>query len=107
MDPTTQGNSEVVPGRRFRYGHWLQPLINPNLDQSSPEAVASEEAAPVPERRGRGRPRVSAVRDASAIEVCLISRIKLLSSPSRFSMHQVLDTLAYDRYPCIGRESKI
>jgi hypothetical protein len=64
---------ETRPGRRFGYGHWLQPIINANdranivpEDQGAP---ASPSPPPPPPRRGRGRPPVKKLRDDSAIEV--------------------------------------
>jgi hypothetical protein len=62
---------EVVmrPRRRATYGHWVPHIIDTN-DQSGPEIKHSQPAPTLaPSGRGRGRPRVNKVRDASAIEV--------------------------------------
>ncbi|PSN72457.1 hypothetical protein BS50DRAFT_630486 [Corynespora cassiicola Philippines] len=65
-------DGEVVrTGMRFGYGHWLQPIVNSNdMRQSSPEMLTEvpRSSESVPQRRGRGRPRVSRARDESAIE---------------------------------------
>jgi hypothetical protein len=62
---------EVVmrPRRRAAYGHWVPHIIGTN-DQSGPETESSQSAPELAlSGRGRGRPRVNKVRDASAIEV--------------------------------------
>ncbi|KAH7392449.1 hypothetical protein DE146DRAFT_758170 [Phaeosphaeria sp. MPI-PUGE-AT-0046c] len=60
---------EIRPGRRFGYGHWLQPIINAN-DRA--DSVSEDQCAPVspspPQRRGRGRPPVTKAPNDSAIE---------------------------------------
>lgn len=63
-------------GKRFGYGNWLQPIINAN-DRSDAQVAGDsvrvdeleQRASTSPPRRGRGRPRVTNLRDASAIEV--------------------------------------
>lgn len=66
---TTQS---VRSGARFRYGYWLQPMVNANdlapLNAGA-DRLSDASAAIVPPRRGRGRPRVERPRDESAIEV--------------------------------------
>lgn len=76
-------------GMSLGYGYWLRPFIDDNnvdpTDPDSEEAQAGSaeqrqgESTPEsaqPERRRRGRPRVSATRNDSAIEVCLLSLMK-------------------------------
>jgi len=60
-------------GRQYSYGDWLQPIVSTNTLEASSMATPSQDPiadAPVPARRGRGRPRVNKPRDLSAIEVC-------------------------------------
>ncbi|KAF2027159.1 hypothetical protein EK21DRAFT_115054 [Setomelanomma holmii] len=64
----------VQTGKAFGYGNWLQPIINANdatgqvTDEASKVTPLESPSAPVPARRGRGRPRVARPRDESAIE---------------------------------------
>jgi len=62
-------DSNSVPNNNV--AAWLHPfaeLRDVNMEISS-DAVSPSDTAPKPARRGRGRPRLSAVRDPSAIEV--------------------------------------
>lgn len=65
----------VQAGIHLGYGHWLTPIVNSNdIVPSTPKqqghrVTVSEFPSLVPQRRGRGRPRVNRVRDESAIEV--------------------------------------
>jgi len=60
-------------GKKFGYGHWLQPMINSNDGPTANEeeqAIAGETSRdPASARRGRGRPRVTKPRNDSAVEV--------------------------------------
>jgi hypothetical protein len=62
----------VQVGKRFGYGNWLQPIINAN-DQCRTETHVpmddQVETTQPSRRRGRGRPRVTKLRDESAVEV--------------------------------------
>ncbi|KAF2106997.1 hypothetical protein BDV96DRAFT_606812 [Lophiotrema nucula] len=59
--------------RDKRMGHWANTFTNVNdrtaMDVDEEAANSSTDAAPAPQRRGRGRPRVNKLRDESAIEV--------------------------------------
>jgi hypothetical protein len=69
---------DVRTGKKFGYGHWLQPIIMAN-DETTPVTAEREDEAEQedarearhvdPPRRGRGRPRVSKPRNESAVEV--------------------------------------
>ncbi|KAF2265086.1 hypothetical protein CC78DRAFT_600700 [Lojkania enalia] len=51
------------------YGHWLQPIENLNdSSQTGLAPVSSHSANPKPQRRGRGRPRITQTRDNSTLE---------------------------------------
>lgn len=68
-------DAEIIQtGKRFAYGHWLQPIINANDEGSAEATIQSRDTVESQQRlhsqrRGRGRPRVTNLRDTSAIEV--------------------------------------
>ena len=71
--PTERDFEDHRTGKKFGYGHWLQPMINSN-DGPTPneeeQAIAVETSRdPASARRCRGRPRVTKPRNDSAVEV--------------------------------------
>jgi hypothetical protein len=66
---------DVRTGKKFGYGHWLQPIIMANDETTSEREGEAEqedgrgERHVNPPRRGRGRPRVTKPRNESAVEV--------------------------------------